>query len=223
MFKPCVLLLLSLSAASALTPITDTVYTATGDTVKAGSYLQITWPRFTSAGQHAVLPNSLTVPILNGQFMASLEPTAGAAFPFEYTVTYHLNGASGPLPSYTETWAVANTSTAQHIADVLVSAPQPGLANAVPANRGDLTTSDGVSPVRLAAPNTPGFVLETNPNAPNGIDWLALASLAGPPGAGPGATGPAGAAGAPGPPGVQGPPEQPGRKAFPVSPGHPAQ
>ncbi|MBV8865803.1 MAG: hypothetical protein JO210_10455 [Acidobacteriaceae bacterium] len=218
MLKRCVLFLLSLSAASALTPITDTVYTATGATVAAGSYLEITWPRFTSAGQHAVLPNSLVVPILNGQFMASLEPTAGATFPFEYTVTYHLNGASGPLPSYTETWAVANSTTPQHIADMLVSTPQTTQESMPPANRGDLITSDGVSPVRLAAPAGSGFVLESDPNSPDGINWFALASLAGPPGA-PGATGAQGPQGVPGPPGADGLPGPPGLTGPQGAPG----
>ena len=103
MLRLATLFLFSFGAASALTPIADTVYTATGQPAGAGSYLQISWPRFTSSGNHAVLPNVLKVGLTNGHFNVLLEPTAGATFPFHYTVTYQLVGQGGPLPGYSET------------------------------------------------------------------------------------------------------------------------
>ena len=198
-YKLCTLLLLSWSAASALTPIADTVYTATGQPVKTGSYLQITWPRFTSSSSHPVLPSTQKVPLINGSFNVSLEPTAGATFPFDYTVTYYLMGPNGPLLPYSEMWSVPDSTTTQTIANVLVSTP-PSVSTTPPSMKGDLVTSDGFTPLRLAAPSTAGFVLQSNPATPSGLNWQALGSLVGP--AGP--TGPQGPVGIPGPQGATG-------------------
>ena len=207
-YKLCTLLLLTLGAASALTPIADTVYTATGQTVKTGSYLQITWPRFTSSGSHPVLPNSQKVPLINGSFSISLEPTAGATFPFDYTVTYYLVGPNGPLLPYSEMWSVPDSTVTQTIANVLVSTPPP-VSTTPPSVKGDLVTSNGYTPIRLAAPTAAGYVLQSNPATPSGLSWQALGSLIGP--AGPigltgatGLTGPIGAAGPAGPIGATG-------------------
>ncbi len=200
-YKLCTLLLLTLGAASALTPIADTVYTATGQTVKTGSYLQITWPRFTSSGSHPVLPNTQKVPLINGSFSISLEPTAGATLPFDYTVTYYLVGPNGPLLPYSEMWSVPDSTVTQTVANVLVSTPPP-VSLTPPSMKGDLVTSDGYTPIRLAAPNTAGFVLQSNPATPSGLNWQALGSLIGP-------------AGPQGPQGVQGPAGIPGLQGVP--------
>lgn len=164
--------LLSLSSF-ALTRISDTVYTATGEKAKPGSYLVVKWPRFTSNGLHAVVPNVQTVPLINGSFTVALEPTATATFPFQYTVEYHVVSDAGALSTYTETWNVADTTAQQAIADVVVTST-PVNSAAPPAMKGDLSTSDGVTAVRLAAPPSAGLVLQTDPAQPTGLKYAPL-------------------------------------------------
>ncbi len=173
MKKLLALLLLPLGAF-ALTPIADTVYTASGGTADAGSYLVIRWPRFASSGSHAVPPNVQTVPLANGTFSISLEPTASAQFPFHYTVEYHLMAAGQELPPYTENWDVPDTTTPQRIANVLVVAAGPLPA---PAAKGDLAASDGVNTVWLPAPATAGYVLLTDPTQPTGLAYASISSF----------------------------------------------
>jgi hypothetical protein len=160
--------------AFALTPIADTVYTASGTTAAPGSYLVIKWPRFTSGGSHPIPPNVQTVPLANGTFSIALESTATAQFPFHYTVEYHLVSAGQQLPPYTETWDVPDTATPQRIANVLVVAPAPLPA---PAAKGDLAASDGVSTVWLPAPAAAGYVLQTDPTQPTGLAYASISSL----------------------------------------------
>lgn len=172
MKRPLAFFLLSLPSF-ALTRISDTVYTATGDKAKPGSYLVVKWPRFTSNGSHAVVPNVQTIPIINGSFTIALEPTATATFPFQYTVEYHVVSDAGALSTYTETWNVPDTTSQQTIADVAVTTT-PVASGAPPAMKGDLSTSDGVTAVRLAAPTSAGFVLQTDPAQPTGLKYAPL-------------------------------------------------
>ena len=167
---------LSLSAF-ALTPISDTVYTATGSTALPGSYLLIKWPRFASGANHPVLPNAQTVQLTNGVFRVSLEPTATAQHPFHYIVEYHLISANGPLPTYIETWDVPDTSAPQTIASVLVTSPTA--SGPPPLAKGDLATSDGVTGLVLHSPQQAGYILLTDPTAPTGLTYQPLTSLAG--------------------------------------------
>ncbi len=172
--KKLLALLLWPIGAFALTPIADTVYTASGATAAPGSYLVIEWPRFTSSGSHVVPPNVQKVPLANGTFSISLESTATAQFPFHYTVEYHLISAGQELPPYTETWDVPDSATPQRIASVLVVAPPP---LPPPAAKGDLAASDGISTVWLPAPVTAGYVLQTDPTQPTGLAYASISSL----------------------------------------------
>jgi len=170
-------LLLLPFGAFALTPVSDTVYTATGSTALTGSYLLIKWPRFASGANRAVLPNAQTLPLINGAFRVSLEPTTTAQHPFHYTVEYHLISADGPVPSYTETWDVPDTTAPQSIASVLVTLPTA--SGPPPLAKGDLSTSDGVTGFVLHAPQQAGYILQSDPTAPSGLSYQPLASLAG--------------------------------------------
>lgn len=164
--------------AFALTRISDTVYTATGGTAQAGSYLVIKWPRFASGANHAVLPNTQTVPLTNGMFSVLLEATTTSQQAFRYTVEYHVISNSGPLPTYTETWTVPDATTAQTIASVVVT-PAPNSSGPSPLSKGDLTTSDGASGVLLHAPQQAGYVLQTDPTSATGLSYQSLSSLSG--------------------------------------------
>jgi hypothetical protein len=160
--------------AFALTPIADTIYTASGVPAAAGSYLVIEWPRFTSGGNHAIPPNVQKVSLANGTFSVALESTATAQFPFHYTVEYHLMSGGQELRPYTETWDVADTATPQRIVNVVVISPAP---LPPPAAKGDLAASDGVNTVWLPAPPTAGYLLETDPTQPTGLSYSSINSL----------------------------------------------
>lgn len=175
--KLSILFLLPLGAF-ALTRISDTVYTATGGTAQPGSYLVIKWPRFASGANHAVLPNTQTVPLTNGMFSVLLEPTTTSQQAFHYTVEYHVISNSGPLPAYTETWTVPDATTPQTIASVVVT-PAPNSSGPSPLSKGDLTTSDGASGVILHAPQQAGYVLQTDPASATGLSYQSLSSLSG--------------------------------------------
>ena len=172
--KLSALLLLPLSAF-ALTRISDTVYTATGGTVLPGSYLLIKWPRFANGANHAVLPSTQVVPLTNGVFSVNLEPTASAQKSFQYTVEYHLISASGPLPTYTEMWNVPDTTTAQTIANVLVTSPGRSVPPAL--SKGDIATSDGLTGVLLHIPSQAGYVLQTDPSSATGLSYKPLPTI----------------------------------------------
>jgi hypothetical protein len=172
--KLFVLLLLPLGAF-ALTRISDTVYTATGGTVLPGSYLTIKWPRFANNASHAVLPSTQVVPLTNGVFSVNLEPTANAQRPFQYTVEYHLISATGPVPVYTETWNVPDSTSTQTISSVLVTSPGTSLSS--PLAKGDLATSDGVSGVLLHLPSQAGYVLQSDPASATGLSYKPLPTI----------------------------------------------
>src|SRR5581483_4210976 len=109
-------------------------------------------------------------------------PTATATFPFRYTVEYHLISENGPVPTYTETWNVPDTTATQNIADVVVTTT-PVVNQAPPSMKGDLATSDGIGVVRLPAPTIPNLVLETDPTQATGLKYGSLSGQFDPSGA----------------------------------------
>lgn len=116
------LLLAVLSQVALATQIVDRLASGAGAVPYVSGSLRISWPTYTNGSGHTVPQGQITVPVSNGFVNVSLQPYAG------YTVVYVLP----PAQSYTEYWAVPNSSTPLTIGQVRTSAiPTPNLSIAL--------------------------------------------------------------------------------------------
>ena len=98
-----------------LTTIQDTLYKADG--TPFNGLLIISWNSFEADNQANIVSQSLTVKVVDGNFLVQLVPTADANPPSYYTVTYNSDGKI----QFQETWVVGTASTPLRIRDVRAS------------------------------------------------------------------------------------------------------
>jgi hypothetical protein len=108
----CVALALSPLAATPLTTIQDTLYTATGS--RFTGVVTITWRSFDASDTSNVTTQAHRVQVTNGILYVQLTPTTTAITAASYTVQYSNIGGI----HYSEVWAVPPSATPLRVRDV---------------------------------------------------------------------------------------------------------
>ncbi len=115
----CALLLLAGSAAGqpALTTIQDVLYKADG--THFNGTLSISWSSFQSADNSAIMMQTATVKVIDGNLRTQLVPSSTATPAIIYAVTYNSDGRV----QFQESWSVPPSATPLRIRDVRVASP----------------------------------------------------------------------------------------------------
>ncbi|HUB32809.1 MAG TPA: hypothetical protein VMA31_07265 [Bryobacteraceae bacterium] len=130
-----VLLASAVSAEPALTTIQDVLYKADG--TRFNGTLTISWHSFQSADSSAVVMQSTTVRVLDGNLRVQLVPGAAATPPSTYSVVYNSDGRV----QFRETWSVPVSQQPLRVSQVRVATSSAGSSTAA----GD--TSSGTTSV----------------------------------------------------------------------------
>jgi hypothetical protein len=109
-------------AAPPLTTIQDVLYKADG--TRFNGTLTISWTSFEAIDRSAILQQTTTVTVANGNLQVQLVPTTTATPAAFYTVVYHSDGRI----QFQETWAVPSSVQSLRVRDVRI--PTPGAATA---------------------------------------------------------------------------------------------
>jgi hypothetical protein len=128
-------------AAPPLTTIQDVLYKADG--TRFNGTLAISWSSFQAADSSAIVTQSTTVKVVDGNLRVQLVPSTTANPAGAYTITYNSDGRV----QFQERWAVPSASSPLRVRDVRVAAPAGG------------TWTDGVS---ASDTGTTGPVQETD-------------------------------------------------------------
>lgn len=115
-------------AAPTLTTIQDVLYKADG--TRFSGTLTISWNSFQSADNSAVVMQTSTVRVIDGNLRVLLVPSATGTPPNNYSVTYNSDGRV----QFQETWSVPSSMTPLRLRDVRVAAT------------GSSTTPGGIGP-----------------------------------------------------------------------------
>jgi hypothetical protein len=102
-------------SAPALTTIQDVLYKADG--TRFNGTLTISWSSFQSADNSAIVMQTSTVKVINGNLRVQLVPSAAGTPPINYSVTYNSDGRV----QFQETWSVPASATPLRLRDVRVS------------------------------------------------------------------------------------------------------
>lgn len=102
-------------AQPALTTIQDVLYRADGTRFTGTMFIK--YNSFLAGDTSNIATANLTLPIVNGVLRVQLVPTTTASAGAQYAVTYNSQG----VDQFTETWAVAPSTTVMKVADVRVS------------------------------------------------------------------------------------------------------
>ena len=102
-------------AQPALTTIQDVLYRADGTRFTGTMFIK--YNSFLAGDTSNIATANLTLPIVNGVLRVQLVPTTTASAGAQYAVTYNSQG----IDQFTETWAVAPSTTVMKVADVRVS------------------------------------------------------------------------------------------------------
>jgi len=108
-------LALAASANPALTTIQDVLYKADG--TRFNGTLTISWSSFQAADNSAIVTQTTTVKVLNGNLRVQLVPVTTANPPGAYLVTYNSDGRI----QFRETWSVPASAVPLHVRDVRVA------------------------------------------------------------------------------------------------------
>jgi hypothetical protein len=112
-----VCLAVAVVAAPPLTTIQDVLYKADG--TRFNGTLTISWNSFQAADNSAIVTQTSTVKVVEGNLRVQLVPTATATPPVYYTVTYNSDGRV----QFQETWAVPSSTTPLRVRDVRTATP----------------------------------------------------------------------------------------------------
>jgi hypothetical protein len=110
---------LAVAAISAppLTTIQDVLYKADG--TRFNGTLTISWNSFQAADNSAIVTQTSTVKVVEGNLRVQLVPNATVTPPVYYTVTYNSDGRV----QFQENWAVPSSTTPLRVRDVRTAAP----------------------------------------------------------------------------------------------------
>jgi hypothetical protein len=114
-----VLSLLALAAAPGLTTIQDVLYKADG--TRFSGTLTISWKSFQAADNSAIVTQSSTVKVVDGNLRVQLVPTTASTPPASYGVRYNSDGRV----QFEETWNVPPSSQPLRVRDVRTAAAAP--------------------------------------------------------------------------------------------------
>ncbi len=103
-------------AAPALTTIQDVLYKADG--TRFSGTLTISWTSFQSADNLAIVMQTSTVKVIDGNLRVQLVPSSTGTPPIDYSVTYNSDGRV----QFQETWSVPTSPTPLRLRDVRVAA-----------------------------------------------------------------------------------------------------
>jgi len=120
-------------AAPPLTTIQDVLYKADG--TRFNGTLTISWGSFQASDNSAIVTQTSTVKVVEGNLRVQLVPTASVTPPVYYTVTYNSDGRV----QFQETWAVPASATPLRVRDV---------RTATPVNAGLGTSNDSTGPIQ---------------------------------------------------------------------------
>lgn len=109
------LLTASLAAAQPLSTIQETLYKADG--TRFNGTLTIAWTSFEAIDHAAILQQSTTITVLNGNLRVRLVPTTTATPAAFYSVTYNSDGRV----QFSETWAVPSSVSDLRVRDVRIA------------------------------------------------------------------------------------------------------
>jgi hypothetical protein len=104
-------------ASPPLTTIQDVLYKADG--TRFNGTLTISWSSFQAADNSAIVTQTSTVKVVEGNLRVQLVPTATVTPPVYYTVTYNSDGRV----QFQENWAVPSSTTPLRVRDVRIAAP----------------------------------------------------------------------------------------------------
>ena len=124
-FCAAILLAASALAAPPLTTIQDVLYKADG--TRFNGTLTISWSSFEAVDRSAVVTQSTTVKVVDGNLRVQLVPSTTSTPAFSYSVVYNSDGRV----QFRETWAVPSSTTPLRVRDVRVATAN---ATAAPGN-----------------------------------------------------------------------------------------
>jgi len=104
-------------AAPPLTTIQDVLYKADG--TRFNGTLTISWNSFQASDNSAIVTQTSTVKVVEGNLRVQLVPTSTVTPPVYYTVTYNSDGRI----QFQENWAVPSSATPLRVRDVRTAAP----------------------------------------------------------------------------------------------------
>jgi hypothetical protein len=102
-------------AAPSLTTIQDVLYKADG--TRFNGTLTISWSSFQAADNSAIVTQTSTVKVVEGNLRVQLVPNTTATPPVNYTVTYNSDGRV----QFQESWAVPSSTVPLRVRDVRVA------------------------------------------------------------------------------------------------------
>jgi len=103
-----------------LTTIQDVLYKADG--TRFSGTLTISWTSFQSADNSAIVMQTSTVKVIDGNLRVQLVPSATGTPPIDYSVTYNSDGRV----QFQETWSVPTSTTPLRLRDVRVASTSSG-------------------------------------------------------------------------------------------------
>ena len=133
-----VCLAVAVVAAPPLTTIQDVLYKADG--TRFNGTLTISWNSFQAADNSAIVTQTSTVKVVEGNLRVQLVPTATATPPVYYTVTYNSDGRV----QFQENWAVPSSTIPLRVRDVRMPTPLTSTAASNDTGGGPVQESDVV-------------------------------------------------------------------------------
>ena len=133
-----VCLALAAVASPPLTTIQDVLYKADG--TRFNGTLTISWNSFQAADSSAIVTQTSTVKVVEGNLRVQLVPTATVTPPVNYTVTYNSDGRV----QFQETWAVPSSTIPLRVRDVRIATPLTSTGTGNDTGGGPVQESDVV-------------------------------------------------------------------------------
>jgi hypothetical protein len=125
-------------ATPSLTTIQDVLYKADG--TRFNGSLTISWNSFQAADNSAIVTQTSTVKVVEGNLRVQLVPTATATPPVYYTVTYNSDGRV----QFQENWVVPSSTTPVRVRDVRIATPPATTSAGNDTGSGPVQESDVV-------------------------------------------------------------------------------
>jgi hypothetical protein len=137
LFFAAILAAMPVLAGPPLTTIQDVLYKADG--TRFSGTLTISWTSFQAVDNFAIVTQSTTVKVVDGNLRVQLVPTTTSTPPASYAVTYNSDGRI----QFQETWSVPSSVQPLRVRDVRTTAAAPA-ADTSSSSSGPIAESDVV-------------------------------------------------------------------------------
>jgi hypothetical protein len=137
-FLGAALLAATALAGPPLTTVQDVLYKADG--TRFNGTLSIAWNSFQAVDRSAIVTQSTSVKVVDGNLRVQLVPTTTATPAVYYSVTYNSDGRV----QFRETWAVPSSAQALRVRDVRIAAPASAAQAPAESASGPIDESDVV-------------------------------------------------------------------------------